>query len=150
MNRHGHKTPGFTLIELLVATAIFVAVIAGILMGYLRSLELNEISRNTMIATQAVTNRMEQIKATPFNQIKANFHNVSFAVNGINGMGVSYVNDSDPELLQINISVSWRQPGGRIFGEDKNLNGQIDAGEDANGNGMLDSPVQVSNALFQQ
>lgn len=141
---------GFTLIELLIAMAIMVITISGILMSYLRCLELNEISKNSMVALQAAASRMEQVKSTAFAQIKANFNNVPFAVTGLNAMGTSYVDDSDPELLQVVVSVSWRQKNGRLFGEDANLNGQIDAGEDGNGNGILDSPVQLMDAIFQR
>ena len=56
--------------------------------------------------------------------------------------GVVYVDDTDPELLRVTISVCWNQKN-RIFGEDKNLNGVLDAGEDKNNNGIIDSPVQI-------
>jgi prepilin-type N-terminal cleavage/methylation domain-containing protein len=141
---------GFTLVELLIATAILVITMTGILMSYLRCLELNEISKNTMMAVQAVNNRMEQIRSTPFTQIKANFNRISFPITGLTGRGVSYVDDTDPQLLQITVSASWRQTNGRIFGEDKNFNGLIEAGEDKNGNNMLDSTVEATAAIFQK
>ena len=46
-------------------------------------------------------------------------------------------------LLEIVITISWRTRDGRIFGEDTNLNGALDAGEDKNSNGRYDSPVQL-------
>ena len=146
----GQKKAAFTLVELLVATAVMLVAVAGILMSYLRCMELNEISRNSAVAVQAASSRMERIKAAPFNQIWANYHNVAFDVPGLNGRGVSYVDASDPELLEVNVAVCWVQKNGRGFGEDSNANGQLDAGEDDNGNGYLDSTVEMTNLVFQR
>ncbi len=57
-------------------------------------------------------------------------------------------------LLKIKVTCCWKEKGGRIIGEDKNLNGQLDIGEDINGNGELDSPVKlvtyIANKEFPQ
>jgi len=46
-------------------------------------------------------------------------------------------------LLEVLITASWRHHDGRTFGEDRNLNGVLDAGEDVNGDGNLSSPAQL-------
>jgi hypothetical protein len=37
-----------------------------------------------------------------------------------------------------------------VYGEDKDLDGVLDAGEDLNGNGKLDAPVQIVDRIFQR
>ncbi len=84
---------------------------------------------------------MELIKNTTFNQIKATYNGTTFTINNLNGMGVSYVDDSNPDLLKVTVTVCWRQKNGMVIGEDKDLDGVIDAGESSDA--ILDSPVQL-------
>ena len=46
-------------------------------------------------------------------------------------------------VLEVFTTAAWRHYDGRSFGEDRNLNGTLDAGEDLNNNSRLDSPVQL-------
>ena len=86
---------------------------------------------------------MEEIRNAPFPQIIDDYNNLNFTVNTMPlNRGAVYVDDTDPELLRITISVCWNQRN-RIIGEDRNLNGVLEAGEDANSNGIIDSPVQL-------
>ena len=139
---------GFTLVEIMVATGVFLVSMSGILFSYLKCMELQDIGRNVSIATQAVQNKMEDVKATTFANIYSTFNNQTFTAANLNGKGVVYVNNSNPSLLLIKIVFCWKQPNGRLFGEDKNLNGVLDAGEDANANGQLDSYVQISSYIY--
>ena len=52
------------------------------------------------------------------------------------------VDDSNPELLKVTISVCWRK-NNRVFGEDANFDGLLTPAEDTNNNGIIDSPVQL-------
>ncbi len=140
----------FTLVELLFASAIMIITVTGILMSYLRCLELNEMTRNSALALKAATTQMEKVKSTAFDQVMATHHNTSFNITGLNGMGNVYVDNSVADLLQISVSVSWRQRNGRLYGEDADLDGTLDAGEDSNGNGILDAPVQLVSAVFEK
>ena len=140
---------GFSLVELMIAAGIFLIAFVGILVSYMACLELNQISKNTSIAVHASKARLEAIKNTAFSQIKATYNNVTFTAAGLNGIGVSYVDDSNPRLIKITVSFSWKQPSGRVIGEDTNLNGQIDGSEDKNSNGILDSPVELVTYVFQ-
>jgi hypothetical protein len=64
-------------------------------------------------------------------------------VNGIRlNKGVVYVDDTNPELLRVTISVCWQQ-GNSVIGEDKNLSGNLSLSEDTNNNGIIDSTVQL-------
>ncbi len=134
---------GFTLIELLFAVGILAVVLCGILATYSSCFVLGATSKNTNIATNAAIGLMEEVRSTPFAQIPNDYGDLNFAVNGIPASrGVVYVDDSNPELLEITVEVCWRQ-GNRVIGEDENLNGILDAGEDVNGNGRIDSPVEL-------
>jgi len=134
---------GFTLVEVLLATAILASAISAILMTYYSCFVLISTSKNINITTNAAMGLMEEIKNSTFNRIVNDYNGLNFIVNDIpQSMGVVYVDDENPELLQVTISVCWRQ-GNRVIGEDTNLNGQLDAGEVDNGNNIIDSPVQI-------
>lgn len=147
----GSEQPGgFTLVELIIAAGIMGVVVVGILIGYVRCMELNEVSANKSLATKAARSRMEEIKGTAFAGLATSFNNVAFPVTGFTGMGISYVDSPDTENREVTVSVSWRQKNGRVYGEDKDLDGVLDAGEDLNGNGKLDAPVQIVDRIFQR
>jgi len=142
---------GMTLPELLIAAAILGIAITGMLISYLKCMELNLISTHMSVATKAASSRMEQIKATGFDQVKTDFDAVAFDVGGINAKGVTYVDDTVSDFLTITVAVSWKLPNGRLFGEDANLNGQWDSGEDTiSANSRLDGAVQLINYIFDE
>lgn len=147
-NKKEISQSGFTLVELLVASAILVITIVGILISYVRSLELAELSRNSSVAINASRSRIEQMKNTAFAQITANFNSVTFTVPGFNGIGVAYVTTVSTNLLQVITTFCWKQRNGLVVGEDKDLDGVVDAGEDLNGNGRLDSPTQIISDIY--
>ena len=144
------KTQGFTLAELIVSAGILGVVIAGILVSYMRCMELNEASRNKSLAIKAARDRMEVIKTTPLASLVATYNNVPFDVTGFVGKGISYVTVLDSKNVQVVVSVSWKQKNGRVYGEDKNLNGVLDAGEDKNSDGKLNSPVDITTRIFDR
>lgn len=136
--------------EVMVAAVVMILAFVGILVTYTKCLELNEMSRNKSMATRAAKTRMEQISNSDFTQLMANFNNVSFFEPAINGAGVSYVNNTNPDLVQITVSFCWRQKNGLLIGEDTDLDGSLDAGEDTNGNGIIDSTVQLVTYRYDQ
>ncbi len=141
---------GFTLAELVVAAGILGVVVAGILISYVRCMELNEASRNKSLALKAARDRMEVVKGTVFSAITTTFNNVAFNVTGFTGKGVTYVTTVDAKNIRVVVSVSWKQKNGRVYGEDKNLNGVLNAGEDKNADGKLNSPVDISTLIFDR
>jgi len=137
------KKGGFTLVEILLAVAILAFVLCSILVTYVSCLTLIATSKSINIATNACLGLVEEIRSDPFVRIIDDYNGLNFIVNEIPAsMGVVYVDDTNPELLQVTVSICWRQ-GNRVIGEDADLNGFLDAGEDANGNGIIDSPVQL-------
>jgi prepilin-type N-terminal cleavage/methylation domain-containing protein len=137
---------GFTLIEVVLAVGILVFVLCGILATYMSCLELMATSKNMTLATNAAQRKIEEIRDYNFYNIYSDYNNQTFSVDEMpagDSSGVIYVNNSDPELLQITVSVCWRQRAGRIIGEDLDLDGSLDSGEDSNGNNIIDSPVEL-------
>jgi Tfp pilus assembly protein PilV len=152
---------GFSLAELMVATFILIIALVGILISYLKCLELNEFNKNSSYAVVAAKNRMEQIKDTDFTQLVGAWNDDVFSSSDLGELdslggssrfasGVSYVDSSVSDLYEITVSVCWRQKSGRVIGEDLDLDGVLDAGEDVNGNGMIDSPVQLITLIFDK
>lgn len=137
---------GFTLIEVMIAAAILAVVICGILATYISCFELISTSRNFTFAVNAAQRKIEEIRDYNFSQIYSDYNNQSFTVDEMSvgdSRGIVYVDELTPELLEVTISVCWRQRQNRIIGEDRNLDGALGPGEDANGNNMIDSPVQL-------
>ena len=60
------------------------------------------------------------------------------------------MDDSNPDLLHVSVVFCWKQPNGRVLGEDKDLDGQLDVGEDMNSNGRLDSIVQIETYIYNR
>jgi len=134
---------GFTLAEILLATGILAFAVCAILSTYISCFVLTATSKNVNIATYAALGMMEEIRSSAFSRITNDYGGLNFILNDMpSSRGVVYVNDTNPELLEVTISVCWRQ-GNRIIGEDTDLDGILDAGEDANGNGIIDSTVQL-------
>ncbi|MCC6758040.1 MAG: type II secretion system protein [Candidatus Omnitrophica bacterium] len=158
MLKHGQKiffkfrsaARGFTLVELIISAAIMAAVIAGILVSYIRCMELNEASQNKSMALKAARSRMEAIKGSDYDNLVANYNGAIFDVTGFVGKGVSYVTVLDAKNTRVIVSVSWRQKNGRVYGEDKNLNGVLGAGEDGNADNMLNSPVDITTRIYKR
>ncbi len=103
------------MVELIVATAVFLIALTGILYSYMKCLELQDLGRNTSLATAAVKNEMETIKDTSYSAIFTTYNNATFTAPGINGTGTVYVNNSNPNLLVIEVVFSWKQPNGRVI-----------------------------------
>ncbi len=141
---------GFTLVELLVVAAILITLFAGSLMAFFRSIQLGEISRNSSNALLVTKNRLEQIKNTDFDQIPATYNNATFTTAGLDGIGVSYVDSTNPNLHIVRVAFCWKEKNGRVFGEDLDLDGQLDVDENQDGNEFIDSPVQVIASIYDE
>lgn len=144
---------GFTLIEVMIATAILVTVLCGILATYIACFELITTSQNLTLAVNSAQKKIEEIRDYTFSGIFADYNGTTFVVDEIaagNSRGIVYVDNSDSDLLEITISVCWRQRGNRIIGEDLDLDGSLDAGEDSNANGIIDSPAQLITLITQR
>ncbi len=139
---------GMTLVEVMIATGVFLMASVGILYSLAKCIELNEVGKYTTVAAQGVRNKMEEIKASSFAQVFNNYNGSMFTITGLNGRGVVYVDNSNSRLLTLKVVYSLRVYGGRVIGEDTNLNGVLDTGEDKNGNGQIDSSIEMVTKIY--
>lgn len=153
------KKEGFTLLELMIAAAIMIVAMTGLLGAYVLCFNINETAKNLTLATAAAQEEIETIRNWPFSTIAnaptdnpPGFQGEVFNVTGLaagDAMGSVRIDDSNPDLLKISVSVSWRQQGGRIIGEDNGsgggiaLNGRLDGAEDLDGDNVIDSPACI-------
>ncbi len=137
-----------TLIELLIAVLILVPLFAIGMQTFIKCMELSDLAKNSSLAVWGIKNRITTIENTVFSQIYNTYNNTTFTIPGLNGKGKTYINNTNPNHVIVTISFSWKERSGRIIGEDKNLNGILDAGEDTNGNGQLDSPVEMTTQIY--
>jgi len=141
---------GFTLAEVMLGMGILAFALCAILATYVSCILLYTTSKNVNIATNEILSLVEEIRTDTFSNIYTDYNNFTWPIADIpSGYEVSYVNDSNSEFLTVTISACWKQ-GNKVFGEDTNLNGVLDAGEDTNGNGMIDSPVQIITRIVNR
>lgn len=158
---------GFTLIELLLAFSILVFCLCGILLTHIQMFILSDLSRDLTLATNAMQAKMEEIKKVNFDCLfistptpcaspasvcpcvcnNACFsHQETFNLEGIaEGKGRIEIETVTgyTDLKRIRLVASFKSRG-RLIGEDKNLDGDLDTGEDTLiANNRLDSPVEV-------
>jgi hypothetical protein len=142
-----HGRTGFTLVEVLVASVILIISLGGVLSLFFYCFSLNERSREYTIAIAEAQNQLEELPAAGV----LTGGTFNFNLSLLSGRGVIYVDDSNPELIRIRIVVSWQSNRDRrTIGEDKNLNGILDAGEDLNNNSELDSPIMFTTFLARR
>jgi prepilin-type N-terminal cleavage/methylation domain-containing protein len=146
------KQHGFTLIELLVVVGILAVVILGLIQTFLLGSVLADLSHRKTIAVGEAQDKLEEILNHTFASVTTDYGaggtpGNKFSLSQITGKGLITVTSLSATLLQVDIVVSFQYRNGRIYGEDLNLNGVLDAGEDANGNGVLDSGVKLSTYI---
>lgn len=158
LKRISGNTSGFTLVEVLLGAAILAFCLSGLMAVYVQMFIVTDLSRDFTIATNTMQGELEKVKNVGAVNITA-LHNTTFNVTGYNGTsvigrGVYQIADvvdsqtgatySDLQLVRAIVSFRSRN---RVYGEDANLNGRLDAGEDADGNGRLSSPVEASTMV---
>lgn len=149
------KKNGFTLLELMIASAVIIVVLVGLLSTYVVCLELNETTRNTNLALNSAQRVLEEIRSVTFSGVASTYNGYNFSVSGMQAnesLGRVYVDNTNPNLLDIKIGVCWRQRGSKIIGECRVSGGSLifDPTSDINGNNLLDSPVQLSTLMAQR
>lgn len=141
---------GFTLIELVIGVGILLMTILGVISVYNHSILLSRLSEGRVLALESAQGKLEEMRMSSYTTLQLDYGSSpppgkpgnTFVPEGLSGMGnVAFFDQSNP-AIGVQVSVSWSEKG-RLFGEDANLNGVLDAGEDTNGNGRLDSPVQL-------
>lgn len=150
-DRHSNSK-GFSLAEVLVAAAIFLIIIVGVLLVFVVSSALNELSKNMTLAMVESQSKLEEIRNHSFDLIMTDYSSGGtpgniFNLTSLNGKGAIYISNTMPpanvNLLRVKIVACWQESNGRIIGEDINLNGSLDPAEDLNGNSELDSLANI-------
>lgn len=158
MPKKGEFRTGLTLVELMIAAGVLVMVSLGLIMTFIGCFTLNEGARNLSIAMNACQEKMEEIRSYAidnFDEVYTTYDGAAFEVDEATGLlnsasqGVVEVSNANPELLEIVVTVCWRQKAGRMFGEDADLDGVLDAGED-DGDGQLESPAQLITLIARR
>lgn len=139
----------------MVATGVLVVAISGLMASFAHLASLNENSRKLTLAITASLDKMEEIRNSDFSNLYAAYNASNFEPNGFDAAGIDAegaisIDNSDPALLEVCVSVSWRERSNRIIGEDLNLNGAFDAGEDSNGDNRLSSPAEIVTLIGQR
>ena len=152
------------MLEVIVAAAILGLVIGSLLLVFIGNLSLNAISKNLTISINGAQAKLEEIYQQDFETLVINYRpggspGNNFSITDLarphSGI-ISIIDDGSDEpdhltnanLIQLTVSVCWQEKGGRIIGEDKNLDGVFEvASEDKNGNGRLDSPAQLISLM---
>lgn len=140
--------------ELLLTFSLLAFCLCGILLTYINMFLLADLSRDLTQTTNLIQAKMEQIKKTDFDAIASfalafdanlRFENEtgydSNLKKGIVTAEVTTMSYSDLKRVRI---VSSFKSRGRVIGEDKNLDGDLDIDEDTLIiNNRLDSPVEA-------
>jgi len=146
---------GFTLTEVLVSAAILVVVSVGLIQVFLRASALSSLSGNMTIAMSEAQDKIEEIRNHDFDLIMADYVSGGtpgdiFSLSEVTGTGKIYISNANPDLLEIEVVVSWQEKDDRVIGEDQDLDGVLDAGEDINGNSQLDSTARIITYLARR
>lgn len=81
MKRSAQRS-GFSLVEIMVVSAIFAITAVGVLGILSESYRMNIMARETTIATEAIRNKIEEIR-TQGHSGALNFNNTKYAVSGL-------------------------------------------------------------------
>ncbi|HQP91513.1 MAG TPA: type II secretion system protein [Candidatus Omnitrophota bacterium] len=142
---------GFTLIEVLFALAILAVTLCGLLLTYLNMFVLADVIRDSALAGNALTAKLEEIRHMNYSDIPLeagpfNLSDYGFPAQQLSMGRVEVTTDFagyTGNLTKVRMTGAYTTRNSRIVGEDRNLNGALDTGEDSNSNGRLDSTIEV-------
>jgi hypothetical protein len=143
------SSSGFTLVELVITVGTTLIAVLGSIQLFTYCMWQSENSGNLTSSMQEAFAKVEEIRATPYGDIMTTFGPLagqasrSFTPTRVRGLGIIYVNEVAPDLLQVEVVVNWQERGRYVVGEDRNLNGLLDGGEDGDGNGRISSPASL-------
>jgi len=147
---------GFTLVELVITVGTTLIAVLGSIQLFTYCMWQSENAGNLTSSMQEAFAKVEEIRATPYGDIMTTFGppagqtSRSFTPTRVQGLGIIYVNEVSPDLLQVEVVVNWQERGRYVVGEDQNLNGILDGGEDGDGNGRISSPASLVTLLTRR
>ena len=145
----GFNGKGLTLMELMLAMLVLVTALVSISVAYVACFELNETSKNTTLFINAAQKEMERIKNDEFGDIDDQ-DDATFTPDYLPGDSIGSINvdSTNPDLLEVTVSICWRQKSGRIVGEAVDVGGVLTL-QDLDVDGIIDSPVQLTTLISQ-
>lgn len=120
---------GFTLLELTAALTVLVMLAAGLAASLVVGYRANQYTRERDIARAAVHTQMEQVKSwSNYDNLVDAFDGTTFEVIELpevegSPAGEVLIDDANPDLLSVRVTVSWTGRGGGI--ESYELNTRI-------------------------
>ena len=148
----GGDTLGFTLVEVMVTSVVVGVVMIGLIWVFISCAMLTDVTGNKSKLLAQAQAKIEEMRNHDFSALAADYASGgtpgnTFATTQPNGMGVIYMDVSNPSLIIVNLYISFTNHNGRITGSDFNLDGVADAGEAVNGSGHLTSPISISTII---
>lgn len=149
---------GFTLAEVLLGASLLAFCLCGILLTYMNMFVLNDLSRDSILATNAAQAKIEEIKNAAFDTLSIYNTDESKRVFSVPGFvaqdakGQVEIIDTTFSNLKIARVIVCFKSRDYVIGEDKNLDGAKELGTgdiDQNGNGILDSPVELVTLIVE-
>ncbi|MFT5387316.1 MAG: competence protein ComGC [Lysobacterales bacterium] len=149
------KNSGFTLVELILVAGIMSVTIVGLLNLFIFTSTGAELAGSKTRAIAEAQTVLEEIHAYNFDDIVTDYASGGavgddFDLTYLPGKGTIYIDSSNVDLLEVHVTICWRDKTGRILGEDTDLDGVLDAGEDVNGNNEIDSIVRLSTMVARR
>ena len=146
---------GFSLVEVLLVTGFSVIVIAGLIQLFVYCNKLAAAAGNMSFAMVEAQSKMEEMRNSSFSSLVTNYSGGgtpgnTFNLTNLTGKGVIYIDSSNTDLLNVQITVCWQEQDGRVIGEDKDLSGTLAVSEDTDGNGKISSPVALISLIARK
>jgi type II secretory pathway pseudopilin PulG len=140
----------FTLLELMIACGITIIALAGLLSTYITCFELQETIRNSNIALNSEQAVLEEMRTAAFTSVYSSYNGYNFSLPELNNsLGLVTINNTNPQLLRIDIGVCWQQKSGRILG-DCVMNAGVLTFNNTNADGIMSSPVGLTTYMAQR
>ena len=111
---------GINLIEIINTVVILALVVLGLLQLFVYCLGLGEMARNLTVAVSEAQGKLEEIRNHNFSDIADDYDSGgspsnTFNLAQLNGKGIIDIDDTNSELIEIEIVVSWENRGGRVI-----------------------------------
>lgn len=155
MNIQSPKNKAVSMIELVVVIGVAAVFSSIMLKWFIVMDETSQVSMGQLTAIREADTILEDMKVLSNADVVANYSSGGNPGNLIlltllDGQAQVEIDSSNFDLLEVNIYLHWRDKNGRVYGEDLDFDGVLDAGEDFNSNGFLDSSYSMSALLAQR
>lgn len=147
----------------MLTTAILAIAIIGVFSIYDASIVLSDMAGTLTQMANIARYKLESLYTENFDLLDnhngetfdlSEFTDATLFGNGTlavkDAKGVYRITSYNSNLKKVTLSISYKIKGGRIIGEDTNLNGLLDPGEDTNKDSRLSSPVEIATIIARK